>query len=103
MKTFIAALIFSTFSFCAIAQDATVAKPAKTAKTPKPVTAVPSYRCPQCNYKSDKAGDCPKDKISLVKVGDYYCPECYMSSSKASKCSMCGVDMKQMTASDKTK
>jgi len=55
-----------------------------------------TYRCPTCTYSSDKPGDCPNDKITLVKVGDYYCPDCYMSSAEPGKCKMCGVEMKKM-------
>jgi uncharacterized Zn finger protein (UPF0148 family) len=55
-----------------------------------------NYKCPECGYGSMTAGDCPKDKISLVKVGNYYCPECYMSDSLPGKCKMCGVEMKKM-------
>jgi hypothetical protein len=57
-----------------------------------------TYRCPVCGATSTKPGDCAKDKVTMVKVGDYYCPDCYMSSSKPGKCEMCGVAMKQMQA-----
>ena len=90
MKNLFAAVILCLLSLGAFAQQATSAKPAITTK------ATVSYRCPVCGYTGKASGDCPKDKTTLVKVGDYYCPECYMSSSKAGKCSMCGVDMKKM-------
>jgi hypothetical protein len=94
MKTLFAAIIFSALSIGAFAQQTSTKKtaPAKT-------TVADSYRCPVCGYTAIKTGDCPKDKTSLVKVGDYYCPECYMTSKKAGKCTMCGVDMKKMEAS----
>jgi hypothetical protein len=91
MKTFFAAIIFCSLSLGAFAQQASSQKTTTT----KTTTAV-SYRCPVCGYTGTKAGDCPKDKTVLVKVGDYYCPECYMTSTKAGKCTMCGVDMKKM-------
>jgi rubrerythrin len=92
MKNLFAAIIFCSLSLGAFAQHAS----SKKASSSKTVAA--SYRCPVCGYTALKAGDCPKDKISLVKVGDYYCPECYMTSKKAEKCPMCGVDMKKMEA-----
>jgi hypothetical protein len=101
MKTLFAAIIFSILSLGAFAQTTQKTTAQKATTTPK---AVDSYRCPVCGYTGTKAGDCPKDKTSLVKVGDYYCPECYMTSKKAGKCTMCGVDMKKMepaTASTK--
>ncbi|HTB33041.1 MAG TPA: hypothetical protein VK808_13510, partial [Bacteroidia bacterium] len=67
----------------------------KTAATTATKTG-DAYRCPICGYTGTKAGDCPKDKVALVKVGDYYCPECYMTAKKPGKCTMCGVDMKKM-------
>jgi len=94
MKTFFAALSLSLLSLTSFAQDKTTktaAKPA-TAKT----TASVSYRCPVCGATSAKAGECSKDKVGFVKVGDYYCPDCYMTQAKPGKCSMCGVDMKKM-------
>lgn len=92
MKTLFAAILFCSLSLGALAQQAN-----STIKVNAPVSkAAVTYRCPVCGYTNTKAGDCPKDKITLVKVGDYYCPECYMTSSKAGKCSMCGVDMKKM-------
>jgi hypothetical protein len=91
MKTLFVIIIFCYLGLGAFAQQTTTA--AKTATSPK---AAISYRCPVCGYTGTKAGECPKDKTGLVKVGDYYCPECYMTSSKAGKCSMCGVDMKKM-------
>lgn len=92
MKTLFAAIIFFSFSLGAFAQKAS-----NKTKNMTPISkAAVSYRCPECGYTSLKPGDCPKDKIALVKVGDYYCPECYMTSSKAGKCPMCGVDMKKM-------
>lgn len=90
MKTLFAAIIFCSFSFGAFAQTTTTTKAASTNK------AAVSYRCPVCGYTGTKAGECPKDKTTLVKVGDYYCPDCYMTSAKAGKCPMCGVDMKKM-------
>ncbi|MGP8215143.1 MAG: hypothetical protein ACLQQ4_06235 [Bacteroidia bacterium] len=97
MKTLVIALSFGLLSIGAFAQQSTTTKtaPAKTAKVPEKV----SYRCPVCGATSDKTGECPKDKVAYVKVGDYYCPDCYMSSSKPGKCTMCGVDMKKMEAS----
>jgi len=62
----------------------------------KATASVYTYRCPVCGATSTKPGDCAKDKVTMVKVGDYYCPDCYMSSSKPGKCQMCGVAMKQM-------
>ncbi len=98
MKTLFAAILFSAMSFGAFAQQATQV-PSKlnspTRMNQAPVQA-DSYRCPICGYTGTKAGDCPKDKVALVKVGDYYCPECYMTAKKAGKCTMCGVDMKKM-------
>jgi hypothetical protein len=91
MKTLFAAIIFSAISFGAFAQQTS------TSKTTAPAAkAADSYRCPICGYTGTKAGDCPKDKVALVKVGDYYCPECYMTNKKAGKCTMCGVEMKKM-------
>ena len=55
-----------------------------------------NYKCPICNYTSTTVGDCPKDKITLVKIGYYYCPECYMSDSVSGKCKMCGAEMRKM-------
>jgi hypothetical protein len=92
MKTLFAAFIFCTLSFGAFAQQTT------TNKTPGPVKVADSYRCPICGYTGTKTGDCPKDKVALVKVGDYYCPDCYMTAKKSGKCTMCGVDMKKMEA-----
>jgi hypothetical protein len=95
MKTLFAIILLGTLSFGATAQQATSQQtPAKTATTTTKVAD--SYRCPICGYTSTKAGDCPKDKVSLVKVGDYYCPDCYMTAKKSGKCTMCGVDMKKM-------
>jgi len=91
MKTLFAAIIFCSLSFGAFAQQATATKNSTTS-----TKITTTYRCPVCGYTTIKTGDCPKDKIAMVKVGDYYCPECYMTSSKAGKCSMCGVDMKKM-------
>lgn len=90
MKTLFAAIIFCSLSIGVFAQQ-TSSQKAHASKT-----AAVSYRCPVCGYTSAKAGDCPKDKVSLIKVGDYYCPECYMTSTKAGKCPMCGVAMKKM-------
>ena len=98
MKSLFAFVLFSSFSIGLIAQQGTSQQ-----ATPKKVTAPAkvgdSYRCPADGYTSAKPGDCPKDKVTLVKVGDYYCPDCYMTATKAGKCSMCGVDMKKMEAS----
>lgn len=91
MKKLLAAIIFCSFTFGAIAQQAATST---TGKTNTRITT--TYRCPVCGYTASKQGDCPKDKIALIKVGDYYCPECYMTSTKAGKCPMCGVDMKKM-------
>jgi len=92
MKTLIAALAFSLVSFGAFSQQAKTTH-TRTKYHPK---AVATYKCPECGYVSHKPGECPKDKITLVKLGDYYCPDCYMSSPKSGKCPMCGVAMKQM-------
>lgn len=97
MKTLFAAILFSTLSLGAFAQQKKAVKPLPAAKV-APAKVADSYRCPICGYTGAKAGDCPKDKVALVKVGDYYCPECYMTSGKAGKCNMCGVDMKKMEA-----
>ncbi len=95
MKTLAIAISFSLLSIGAFAQAKTTkAIPAKAAK-PATATAV-SYKCPVCGAVSDKTGECSKDKVAYVKVGDYYCPDCYMSQAKPGKCSMCGVDMKKM-------
>jgi hypothetical protein len=94
MKTLFASVLFTTFSLGAFAQQATTTT-GTTKSTVAPKMA-DSYRCPVCGYTSAKRGDCPKDKVALVKVGDYYCPECYMTSGKPGKCTMCGVDMKKM-------
>jgi len=97
MKTLFAAILFSALSFGTFAQTTT--KQTTTTKTTTVTkTVADSYRCPVCGYTDTKAGNCTKDKTTLVKVGDYYCPECYMTSKKAGKCSMCGVDMKKMEA-----
>ncbi len=94
MKTLFAAILLSAMSFGAFAQQAS------TAKTTAPVAkTADSYKCPVCGFTSTKAGDCTKDKVTLIKVGSYYCPECYMTAAKAGKCSMCGVDMEKMEAS----
>ena len=99
MKKLVIALSLSLFSLGAFAQSTTKTAPAKDTKTE---TASVSYRCPVCGATVTKAGECSKDKIAYVKVGDYYCPDCYMSQAKPGKCSMCGVDMKKMeTASVK--
>jgi hypothetical protein len=101
MKTLIAVISFSLMGIGAFAQTAGGKTVTKTSNyTPHPVVA---YKCPVCGTSSPKAGDCTKDKVAMVKVGDYYCPDCYMSSSKAGKCSMCGVDMKKMEATTGTK
>lgn len=96
MKTLFLAIAVSFISLGASAQA--------TSKTSTQKAAAPAvtYRCPTCTYTSTKTGECPKDKIALVKVGDYYCPDCYMSSSKPGKCTMCGVDMKKMEAPNTT-
>jgi hypothetical protein len=96
MKSLIALILFSSLSFGVFAQQTTAAKTTATKATPAKVAD--SYRCPICGYTALKNGDCPKDKVALVKVGDYYCPECYMTNAKAGKCTMCGVDMKKMVA-----
>lgn len=103
MKTLIAAISLSLLSIGAFAQSSAKTTGKSSTKTTskttaKTATASAIYRCPTCNYSSDKAGECSKDKIALVKVGDYYCPDCYMSQSKPGKCSMCGVEMKKMEA-----
>src|SRR5579863_2803666 len=96
MKTLFAAILFCSLNIGAFAQQATAqASKSKTTATAK---AADSYRCPVCGYTSAKKGDCPKDKIGLVMVGDYYCPQCYMTSKKPGKCSMCGVEMKKLEA-----
>lgn len=97
MKTLIAALTFSLFTVSAFCQQTN-----KTATKAAP-KAVTNYKCPMCGHASATKGDCPKDKIGLVKVGDYYCPDCYMTSTKAGKCQMCGVAMKKMEATGGTK
>lgn len=97
MKTLIAIISFAFLSLGAFAQT----KNTVPAPTPLPKTTA-SYRCPVCGATVTKAGECPKDKVNYVKVGDYYCPDCYMTSTKPGKCTMCGVDMKKMeTASAK--
>ena len=93
MKTLIAAISLSLISFGAFSQTHV-----KTS-VKKEVPVLVEYRCPVCGYTSPKAGECSKDKITLVKAGDYYCPDCYMSSTTPGKCSMCGVDMKKMATS----
>jgi len=109
MKTLFAAIIFTVLSTGLFAQQALQQSPSAK-QTPKVTAqqaaqqaaqnkAADSYRCPICGYTGTKAGDCPKDKVALVKVGDYYCPDCYMTAKKAGKCTMCGVDMKKMEAS----
>ncbi len=95
MKTLIAVVSFGLMGLGAFAQSSTHKTVTQTTKlTPHPAA---QYKCPMCGATSPKAGDCPKDKIGMVKVGDYYCPKCYMTSTKAGKCEMCGVDMVQMT------
>src|SRR4029077_17337523 len=107
MKTLLAAIAICLISFSVNSQQsASKTTKSKQTGTQKPAAPAVIYRCPTCSYASNKPGDCPKDHITLVKVGDYYCPECYMSSSKPGKCSMCGVAMKKMeapTASTATK
>jgi len=98
MKTLIAAILFSTFTLGAFAQQKATTKATATKTTAPATKAADNYRCPICGYTALKAGDCPKDKVTLVKVGDYYCPDCYMTNTKAGKCTMCGVDMKKMEA-----
>jgi hypothetical protein len=93
MKTLFVAISLSIISFTAFSQTA------KTAPAKKVVPVLIEYRCPVCGYTSPKAGECSKDKVTLVKAGDYYCPDCYMSSAKPGKCTMCGVDMKKMESS----
>lgn len=96
MKTLAIAISFAFLSLGAFAQTST---PAKSTPKGAPVKATSvSYRCPVCGAVSNKVGECPKDKVAYVKVGDYYCPDCYMTASKPGKCSMCGVDMKKMDA-----
>jgi hypothetical protein len=95
MKTLFAIILLGTLSFAATAQQTATTKAGTTKTTVAPKVA-DSYRCPVCGFTSAKAGDCPKDKVTLVKVGDYYCPDCYMTATKAGKCTMCGVDMKKM-------
>jgi len=85
-------LILSLICFGVYGFQGTTAKGGNN--TPK-ATAY-TYRCPVCGATSTKPGDCAKDKVTMVKVGDYYCPDCYMSSNKPGKCQMCGVAMKQM-------
>ena len=94
MKTLLTFISLALLSTGAMAQK--TSKPAKAAPQTTKAEAAVVYRCPTCSYSSNKPGDCPKDHITLVKVGDYYCPDCYMSNSKPGKCSMCGVDMKKM-------
>jgi hypothetical protein len=95
MKTLLVAISFSIISFGAFSQTKTT----KAAPVKKSVPLLVEYRCPVCGSTSAKAGECAKDKVTLVKAGDYYCPDCYMSSAKPGKCSMCGVDMKKMETS----
>lgn len=83
-------------SFGAFAQSTNAASAAAAGQKATPAKVADSYRCPICGYTTTKAGDCPKDKVTLVKVGDYYCPECYMTNKKPGKCTMCGVEMKKM-------
>lgn len=97
MKTLVSVIAFSFLSLGAFCQQGT----SKTTTKKATPAAVAAYRCPMCTYSTNKAGDCPKDKVGLVKVGDYYCPDCYMTSTKAGKCSMCNVEMKKMEASTK--
>ena len=99
MKTLLAVVSFSLMGFGAFAQSSGTKAVSQTTKyTPHPAHA---YRCPVCGAFSAKAGDCTKDKVGMVKMGDYYCPTCYMTSTKAGKCEMCGVDMKQMSGETK--
>lgn len=99
MKTLIAVVSLSLMGFGVFAQTSANKTVTQTTKyTPHPAQ---QYKCPICGTVSAKAGDCPKDKIGLVKVGDYYCPKCYMTSTKATKCEMCGVDMVKMTSGTK--
>jgi hypothetical protein len=99
MKTLLAALAICLISLTVSAQEKTTKAPkASQSSKQKPAAPAVIYRCPTCGYTSEKPGDCPKDHIALVKVGDYYCPDCYMTSSKPGKCTMCGVDMKKMEA-----
>ena len=97
MKTLLTVITFALLSTGAMAQKASKPATKKAPQQSKAETAV-TYRCPACSYSSTKPGDCPKDHVSLVKVGDYYCPKCYMSNSKPGKCEMCGVDMVKMEA-----
>lgn len=96
MKSLIAAILFTSFSFGVFAQSKSTSKASTPTTAPAAKKVADNYRCPVCGYTALKNGDCPKDKVALVKVGDYYCPECYMTNAKAGKCTMCGVDMKKM-------
>jgi predicted RNA-binding Zn-ribbon protein involved in translation (DUF1610 family) len=101
MKTLVTGIFLSVLSLTAFAQTSTTTKTTKTTTTTTTKTTV-AYRCPVCGTTVDKAGECPKDKVTYVKVGDYYCPDCYMSQAKPGKCSMCGVDMKKMETASAT-
>jgi rubrerythrin len=105
MKTLFLSVSLCLMTVLSFGQNAAISTP-KALPTAKTVTA-PSlfYRCPSCSYVSAKPGTCPKDKSTLIKVGDYYCPECKMTSAKPGKCPMCNVDLKKMEAlpTDKAK
>jgi hypothetical protein len=59
------------------------------------------YCCPKCNYTNSKIGDCPVDKIPLIKEGVYYCPLDYNTADKPGKCIKCGKALKKMESPTK--
>jgi hypothetical protein len=86
----VAAIVISAASF---AQSGSTGKqtgaPASSSKKTM-------YICPKCGATSDKAGNCPTDKIALIQQGMYYCPKDYTTSAKAGKCPKCKAEMVQM-------
>ena len=69
------------------------AEPAKGAPAQK---AMGKYCCVECDYSSDKPGDCPHHKKACIMEGSYFCPDCHTTSDKMGNCPNCGKPMKKM-------
>ncbi len=57
-----------------------------------------TYVCPKCHATSNKAGNCMKCNVAMVKDGTYYCTGCGATSDKPMKCAKCNMDMVKITA-----
>ena len=102
---FSAGLILAASLFAQTPPADSKAAPAKPApaQNAAPAKAAPAakYCCAECDYTSDKPGDCPMHKKALIKEGTYYCPDCHTTAEKAGKCPKCGKDMVKMVEKKK--